>query len=138
MLRRPNDPPTPKRSFVVPPKLEPSISHHLQTTLDCHFTKWRHTDALQQNLPLHPASCTEWCDRHTFDAADTADTLRQASCSGATEMSSMQETPYYNGPATRCVDFIRLHCHQLTFAARPRWPMPWENSRMLYVVLPHA
>ncbi|KIM55895.1 hypothetical protein SCLCIDRAFT_29961 [Scleroderma citrinum Foug A] len=50
--------------------------------------------------PLHPASCTEWCDRHTFDAADTADTLRQASCSGATEMSSMQETPYYNGPAT--------------------------------------
>lgn len=88
--------------------------------------------------PLHPASCTEWCDRHTFDAADTADTLRQASCSGATEMSSMQETPYYNGPATRCVDFIRLHRHQVTFAARPRWPMPWETSRMLCVFLPHA
>ena len=44
--------------------------------------------------------------------------------SSATEMSSMQQTLHYNGPATRCADFIRLNRRQLTYAACLRWPVP--------------
>ena len=48
------------------------------------------------------------------------------------------EAPHYDGPATGYVDFLRLHRRQLTYAARPRWPMPQQTSRAPYVVLLHA
>jgi len=77
---------------------------------------------------------------------------------GATDMPLMQQTQqfhssylvaqsgameehqmlHYGGPATRWVDFIRLHRRQLIYAARLRWPMPLIMSRALCVVLPHA
>jgi len=61
--------------------------------------------------------------------------FRPIAPSGAMEMCQI---PRCNGQVTRWVGFIWLHCRQLIYTARLRWPMPLEMSQALYIVLPRA
>lgn len=67
--------------------------------------------------------------------------IKLAACyftEGCDRDSSMHQRLHYNGPLTKCVDFIQFYRRQLIYAARLRCPIPQEMSQPLCVVLPYA
>ena len=97
----------------------------------CRFTGWY--SSMQKRLCCYYNSPVA-LDSQTnmFSMEQTQQTLHDNSPAvlrGAQEL-------HYDGPATRCVDFILLHRRYLTYAVRLRWRTP--VSRVLCVVPPHA